>query len=151
MQYLPRYTFAFGGTGRGFTQTHSPGKQYIVSESDRNGKRIKLKTMQIKRIYEDAETTDGYRILVDRIWPRGITKERAHLDEWDKEVAPSTELRKWFHHSEQKFEEFEKLYREELKSKPEELNKIREIAKKQKVTLLFAARNLKVNHAAVLL
>ena len=110
-----------------------------------------MKTIQIKRIYEDAEATDGYRILVDRIWPRGITKERAHLDEWDKEVAPSTELRKWFHHSEQKFEEFEKLYREELKSKPEELNKIREIAKKQKVTLLFAARDLKINHAAVLL
>ena len=109
-----------------------------------------MKTIQIKRIYEDAEATDGYRILVDRLWPRGVSKIRAKLDEWNKDVAPSTELRKWFHHSEQRFEEFEKLYREELKSKPEELNRIREVVKKQKVTLLFAARDLKINHAVVL-
>jgi uncharacterized protein YeaO (DUF488 family) len=110
-----------------------------------------LKTIQIKRIYEDAESSDGYRILVDRLWPRGITKERAHLDEWDKEAAPSTELRKWFGHKPERFDEFSDLYKEELNRKTDELNRIREIAKKQKVTLLFAARDLKINHAAVLL
>ncbi len=109
-----------------------------------------MKTIVIKRIYEDASDEDGYRILVDRLWPRGITKLRAKLDEWSKEVAPSTELRKWFGHKPERFEEFSKLYKDELKNKTEELNRIRTIAETQNLTLLYAAKDLKINHAVVL-
>ena len=109
-----------------------------------------MKPIRIKRIYEDAETEDGYRILVDRLWPRGVSKIRAKLDEWNKEVAPSTELRKWFDHQAERFEEFSSLYEEELKEKKEELEQIREIAEKQTVTLLYAAHDPKINHAVVL-
>lgn len=107
--------------------------------------------IQIKRIYEEAGEKDGYRILVDRLWPRGVTKEKARLDEWDKEIAPSDELRKWFGHKMENFEEFTRAYKAELKDKGEELQRIRELAEKQNVTLLYAARNTEVNHARVLL
>lgn len=107
--------------------------------------------IQIKRIYEEAGEKDGYRILVDRLWPRGVTKEKARLDEWDKEIAPSDDLRKWFGHKMENFEEFTRKYKAELKDKGEELQRIRELAEKQNVTLLYAARNTEVNHARVLL
>ncbi len=107
--------------------------------------------MQIKRIYDEPAEQDGYRILVDRLWPRGMTKERAHLDEWDKEIAPSDELRKWFGHKMENFGEFTRMYKAELKDKGEELQRIRELAEKKNVTLLYAARNTEVNHARVLL
>lgn len=107
--------------------------------------------IQVKRIYEEPEQHDGYRILVDRLWPRGMTKERAHLNEWNKEVAPSDELRKWFGHKMENFEEFTRMYKAELKDKGEELQRIRELAEKQNVTLLYAARNTEENHARVLL
>ena len=68
----------------------------------------------LKRIYEDSLSTDGYRVLVDRLWPRGITKERANLDEWDKDLAPSTDLRLWFHHDPNRWEEFSEKYLKEL-------------------------------------
>ncbi len=109
-----------------------------------------MNKIEIKRIYEDASPDDGYRILVDRLWPRGISKIRAKLDEWDKNVAPSTELRKWFDHKPERFDEFSELYKDELKEKTEELNRIRTIAQKQKITLLYGARDPKVNHAIVL-
>lgn len=107
--------------------------------------------IQIKRIYEQPETQDGYRILVDRLWPRGMTKERAHLDEWAKEIAPSDALRKAFGHKMENFGEFTRKYKAELKDKAEELQRIRELAEKQNVTLLYAAKNTEVNHARVLL
>lgn len=107
--------------------------------------------IQIKRIYDEPEKQDGYRILVDRLWPRGMTKERAHLDEWNKEVAPSDELRKWFGHKMENFEEFSRKYKAELKDKGEELQRIRELAEDKMVTLLYAARDTDVNHARVLL
>lgn len=107
--------------------------------------------IQIKRIYDEPEKQDGYRILVDRLWPRGMTKERAHLDEWNKEVAPSDELRKWFGHKMENFEEFSRKYKAELKDKGEELQRIRELAEDKMVTLLYAARDTEVNHARVLL
>lgn len=107
--------------------------------------------IQIKRIYDEPEEQDGYRILVDRLWPRGMTKERAHLDEWNKEVAPSDELRKWFGHKMENFEEFSRKYKAELKDKGEELQRIRELAEDKMVTLLYAARDTEVNHARVLL
>lgn len=107
--------------------------------------------IQIKRIYEEAGVQDGYRILVDRLWPRGITKERAHLNEWNKEIAPSNELRKWFGHKMENFAEFTRMYKAELQDKTEELQRIRELAENQNVTLLYSAHNTGQNHALVLL
>ena len=106
--------------------------------------------IKIKRIYDEPSDDDGYRILVDRLWPRGVSKDDAKLDEWDKEIAPSSELRKWFDHKEERFEEFSKRYREELKDKENELGKLREIAKKETLTLLYAAKNSEINQAVVL-
>ena len=76
--------------------------------------------VQIKRVYEDAEKTDGLRVLVDRLWPRGMSKEDAHVDEWLKEVGPSKELRQWFGHDPDKFEDFKKKYKKELKNNEEQ-------------------------------
>lgn len=109
-----------------------------------------MNSISIKRIYEDVSENDGYRILVDRLWPRGISKQRAKLDEWDKIIAPSTELREWFGHREELFEEFTLKYKEELHHQIEELNRIREIAKIEQVTLLYAAKDEQINHAVVL-
>lgn len=103
-----------------------------------------------KRIYEKANTDDGYRILVDRLWPRGISKEVAALDEWDKNLAPSTELRKWFDHDPEKFTEFKKRYLKELEAKTEELEKLVKKANNKKLTLLYAAKDEKMNEAEVL-
>lgn len=106
--------------------------------------------IKIKRIYTDVETDDGYRILIDRLWPRGVSKERAALDDWLKEIAPSTELRKWFNHDPQLFDEFSKRYILELEDKKEELLRIKSIAEQQNVTLLFSAKDEKYNQAVVL-
>ena len=104
----------------------------------------------IKRIYEEVAESDGYRILVDRIWPRGISKERAHLDEWDKNLAPSTALRKWFDHQDDRFEEFTSQYKEELAPQMDELQRLKKLATKQQVTLLYSAKNSHSNQAVVL-
>jgi len=109
-----------------------------------------MKSIRIKRIYEKAYDQDGHRILIDRLWPRGVSKEEAKLDDWKKEIAPSEKLRKWFDHDPDKFEEFSKKYKEELKSKSENINSIREIAKEHRVTLLFGAKDEKHNHAIIL-
>jgi|SRR5688572_33036777 len=109
-----------------------------------------MKKINIKRIYDGLSEYDGYRILVDRLWPRGLTKVKTKIDEWNKEVAPSTALRKWFAHKEERFKEFAKLYREELLTKEVELNKLRTIAKKKTITLLYGAKNPKINHALIL-
>lgn len=109
-----------------------------------------MKTICIKRIYDEPAENDGYRVLVDKLWPRGVTKLRANLDEWNKEVAPSTALRKWFDHKAERFEEFSLRYQEELLLKEEELNRLRTIAETEPISLLYAAKNPKINHAIVL-
>lgn len=106
--------------------------------------------IKIKRIYELPSSNDGLRILVDRLWPRGITKERAAIDYWYKEITPSNELRKWFGHKEENFNEFAKLYTEELKTQKDTLNKVRELSYKRPVTLIYAAKDPKINHAIIL-
>lgn len=107
--------------------------------------------IKIKRIYEDSTKADGYRILVDRLWPRGISKERAHADLWLKEVTPSDKLRKWYSHDPEKWNEFQKKYKAELKDKTDELSEIKKIEKEKKVvTLLYAAKDEKHTHAIVL-
>ncbi|WP_221567422.1 DUF488 domain-containing protein [Alkalihalobacillus sp. TS-13] len=109
--------------------------------------------IQLKRIYESKSENDGKRILVDRIWPRGVSKEEAALDEWLKEVAPSPELRKWFGHDPDRFKEFKERYESELdndEEKQKAAEKIRSFIKDGKVTLLYAAKDQKHNHAVVL-
>ncbi|MBK8489071.1 MAG: DUF488 domain-containing protein [Chitinophagales bacterium] len=107
--------------------------------------------IQIKRIYEKPESSDGYRILIDRIWPRGIKKEDALLDEWNKEIAPSTELRKWFDHREERFAEFTKRYKKELQPHASELHRIKQLSKTKHVSLLYGAKDPNFNQAIVLL
>ncbi|MCC7050936.1 MAG: DUF488 domain-containing protein [Bacteroidia bacterium] len=109
-----------------------------------------MHNIKIKRIYDNPEVDDGYRILVDRLWPRGVTKERAHINEWNKEVAPSNDLRKWFAHKPENFIAFSSLYKRELQSKKEILKQINAIKKEQNITLLYAAKDPKINHAIVL-
>lgn len=109
-----------------------------------------MHAINIKRIYDEPSDNDGYRILVDRLWPRGVSKIIAHLDEWNKEVAPSTELRKWFDHKEERFDEFTKLYRDELAAKEKELNRLWAITKMEPLTLLYGAKDPKINHAVIL-
>ncbi len=106
--------------------------------------------INIKRIYEEPSGADGYRVLVDRLWPRGISKDAAKLDEWDKELAPSTELRKWFDHKAERVDEFVRQYHEELKGKEAELNKLRKRAEDETLCLLYAAKDHELNQAAVL-
>jgi uncharacterized protein YeaO (DUF488 family) len=107
----------------------------------------------LKRIYEPFSTEDGKRILVDGIWPRGISKDKAQLDKWMKEIAPSTELRKEFNHKPERFEEFKEHYIKELQETEEKkmaLNQLLEMAKEEKVTLLFGAKDEVHNQAVVL-
>lgn len=109
-----------------------------------------MKNVKIKRIYESLEKDDGYRILIDRLWPRGIKKEKAAIDVWIKSVAPSTALRKWFGHDPAKWTLFEKKYKEELK-KSGAMDELRSYVEKYKeVTLLYAAKDEQHNHAVVL-
>lgn len=109
-----------------------------------------MKAITIKRVYDNKTDDGSYRILVDRLWPRGIKKTDLHMDEWNKEISPSPELRKWFDHREDRFEEFTKLYRQELKTKTAELNRLRAIAKNKDLTLLYGAKDPKINHAIIL-
>ena len=109
-----------------------------------------MKKILTKRIYDAATDSDGYRILVDRLWPRGVSKEDAHLDDWIKEVAPTDELRKWFDHDPKKFGEFEERYRSELNDKAEILLQIRKKATDRTVTLLYGAKDTEHNQAIVL-
>ncbi|WFP17364.1 DUF488 domain-containing protein [Citricoccus muralis] len=107
----------------------------------------------VKRIYDDADPTDGIRVLVDRLWPRGVSKERAELDSWMKQVAPSPELRAWWNHDPERFDEFSQKYEHELSDDvhQEELQRLIELVHTHdRVTLLFGAKDEQVNHAVVL-
>lgn len=106
--------------------------------------------LRIKRVYVPPAPDDGSRILVDRLWPRGVAKKATDLDLWLKEIAPSTALREWFGHDPARFAEFRQKYREELDGNPEPVARIAALAKNGDVTLLYAARNPRMNHAAVL-
>lgn len=107
--------------------------------------------IKLKRIYDEYSDSDGMRVLVDRIWPRGVSKEKAHLDYWLKEIAPSDALRNWFHHDPTKWTEFEKKYKEELKEKIDLLEQIRDAEKKHTtVTLLYGAKDTQHNQAVVI-
>lgn len=108
--------------------------------------------VQVRRVYEEPARGDGMRVLVDRIWPRGLTKAKADLDEWCKQVAPSTQLRKWYHHDPDRFEEFGRRYRSELNDpeRAEALAHLRELAKGRTLTLLTATKQSEISEAEVL-
>jgi uncharacterized protein YeaO (DUF488 family) len=103
-----------------------------------------------KRIYDAAGPGDGYRVLVDRLWPRGVSRERARLDEWARELAPSSELRKWFNHEPERFDEFRSRYRDELRERRPQVEELRRRGRDGPVTLLYAARDREHNEAVVL-
>ena len=107
-------------------------------------------TIKIKRVYEQADKNDGVRILVDRLWPRGLTKEKAAVDLWLKEIAPSTELRKWFGHDPAKWTSFRRRYETELRHNGDLLKLLKQKAREGTVTLVYGARDQKHNEALVL-
>jgi len=114
------------------------------------GTRIPAGQVRLKRAYEAAEPDDGLRVLVDRLWPRGVTKEAAAVDLWLKDLAPSAELRKWFGHDPARWPEFQHRYGAEVRKHPEAFEQLRDLARKQRVTLVFAAKDEEHNDAVVL-
>lgn len=106
--------------------------------------------LKIKRIYDEPSKDDGIRIFVDRLWARGVTKQKAHLNYWLKDIAPSPDLRKWFNHEPEKFEDFSKCYKEELKCKQDIVDEVIKLLQKNDVTLIYAAKSPEINHAIVL-
>jgi uncharacterized protein YeaO (DUF488 family) len=109
-----------------------------------------MKTIKIKRIYEPPAKEDGFRILVDRLWPRGLTKEKAKVDLWLKELAPSDQLRKWYGHDPKKWTEFRKKYFNELKDKDEPIQLIVRKVKEGTITFLYSSKEEKINNAVAL-
>lgn len=112
--------------------------------------RIAADNIKLKRAYEPATPMDGTRILVDRLWPRGVTKEAAAIDEWIKEIAPSTALRKWFGHDPARWQEFRRLYALEVRKRPQELRNLRARARQGPITLVYSAHDEAHNDAVVL-
>jgi uncharacterized protein YeaO (DUF488 family) len=106
--------------------------------------------VRTKRVYDAPEPGDGYRVLIDRLWPRGVSRERAHLDEWARELAPSDGLRTWFNHDPARFVEFRRRYREELRDHADRIEQLRARASTSPVTIVYGARDEKHNNAAVL-
>jgi uncharacterized protein YeaO (DUF488 family) len=106
--------------------------------------------IKLKRVYEQAEPSDGFRVLADRLWPRGISKEEAHIDEWLRDIAPSTELRKWLGHDPEKWPEFQRRYRDELKSNTQSLEKLLADTAGNDITVVYASREEKYNNVTVL-
>jgi uncharacterized protein YeaO (DUF488 family) len=107
-------------------------------------------SLKIKRVYEKPSRNDGTRVLVDRVWPRGLSKTDAAIDEWRKEIAPSTSLRKWFGHDPERWNEFKRRYFAELKEQSEALDELCQLAHKKTVTLVFGAKDTKHNQAVAL-
>jgi uncharacterized protein YeaO (DUF488 family) len=106
--------------------------------------------IRLKRAYEPAKRADGTRVLVDRLWPRGLSKEKARIDHWFKEIAPSTALRKWFGHDPARWERFRERYRRELDGNAGEVDKLRALARRGTVTLVYSAKDEEHNQAVAL-
>ena len=106
--------------------------------------------IRLKRAYDPAVSSDGYRVLIDRLWPRGVSRERAKLDEWERKLPPSTKLRQWFGHEPARFEEFRRRYIEELRSQRPRLTELRRQARNGTLTLVYSARDAEHNDAVVL-
>lgn len=106
--------------------------------------------VRVKRVYDGAEPGDGYRVLIDHVWPRGVSRERAHLDEWARELAPSDELRTWFDHVPERFAEFRSRYRDELAAQSARVDALRRRAQEGAVTIVYGARDQEHNNGVVL-
>jgi uncharacterized protein YeaO (DUF488 family) len=106
--------------------------------------------VRLKRAYEPAKPADGYRVLIDRLWPRGLSRQRAKLDDWDKTLAPSTSLRRWFGHEPNRFDDFRRRYVEELRSERPRLAALRRHAREGTLTLVYSAHDTEHNDAVVL-
>ena len=143
-------TTGTASAGKTLLPTRSPAE--AVSFAPTFSRAVKCRVvLKLKRIYESAAARDGFRILVDRVWPRGISKERAQVALWLKEIGPSTALRKWFGHDPKRWPEFQKRYRQELREKPQLTERIRQLEKEHGVvTLVFSARDEERNQAVVL-
>jgi uncharacterized protein YeaO (DUF488 family) len=107
-------------------------------------------SVRTKRVYEPASPEDGHRVLVDRLWPRGLSKQKARIDEWARDLAPSDELRRWFAHRPERFEQFKQRYTDELRGSAEHIADLRRRARGGTVTIVFAARDAEHSNAAVL-
>ena len=116
----------------------------------RHSAALRRDELTLKRAYEPAVRADGYRILVDRLWPRGLSKEHAAVDEWLKEIAPSAELRRWFNHDPEKWREFRRRYEGELRARKDLVGRIAALASRRRVTLVYSARDEAHNDAVVL-
>ncbi len=136
-------------TPRNIAQSYSSTKRSQPTRSIKT-KNTRALNIHIKRIYDSPSAGDGIRVLVDRLWPRGISKDNAHLDLWLKEIAPSTALRKWFNHEASRWKEFTNRYAAELNQQPEGVDKIRSLAGKGRLTLLFSTKEQKLNNAVAL-
>lgn len=136
------------GTSKMASSLPQPGRSHQSGGSKANKKNPL--NIRLKRIYESPSTADGFRVLIDRLWPRGLAKESAGLDLWLQEVAPSTTLRKWFNHEASRWEEFTRRYAAELDQQTEPVEKLRNIARRVRLTLLFSASNQKWNNAVAL-
>jgi uncharacterized protein YeaO (DUF488 family) len=106
--------------------------------------------IRLKRAYEPAKPADGYRVLIDRLWPRGLSRQRAKLDDWDKQLAPSTSLRQWFGHEPSRFDDFRRRYIEELRDQRPRLAALRRRAREGTLTLVYSAHDVEHNDAVVL-
>jgi uncharacterized protein YeaO (DUF488 family) len=106
--------------------------------------------VRVKRIYDEPDPGDGYRVLIDHVWPRGVSRDRARLDEWARELAPSDELRRWFGHEPAKFEEFRRRYVEELEAESGRVEELRRRARSGRVTIVFGARDVEHSNGPVL-
>lgn len=110
----------------------------------------RLPTISAVRVYELGDRDCGYRVLVDRLWPRGLSKKQLHVDEWTKELAPSDELRRWFDHRPERWNEFRKRYRQELGGQEELVDRLAKLSNRRRVALLFGARDVEHNNAVAL-
>ncbi len=135
-------------TPRATRQFSSPA--CLMAELDHGQETPRTADVRIKRIYDGQARDDGFRVLVDRIWPRGIRTADAALDYWARELAPSTALRTWFAHDASRWSTFRARYRAELEQHAEALRALRETAEHRRVTLLYAAKDERINHAAIL-
>jgi uncharacterized protein YeaO (DUF488 family) len=121
-----------------------------ATSADAKGETEMSTDVRIKRIYDPPDSDDGYRVLIDHVWPRGVSRERAQLDEWARTLAPSDELRKWFDHRPPRFADFRARYRAELAAQSELVDNLRQRAASGRVTVLYAARDREHNNAVVL-
>jgi uncharacterized protein YeaO (DUF488 family) len=137
------------GSGQGYAVTPPGSARKATRGRARDGFNLAME-LRVKRAYDPPADEDGHRLLVDGVWPRGLSRDRARVDEWARELAPSTQLRRWYGHDPARFDEFRRRYIDELRAHRGELSELRRRARTQTVTLVFAARDAERSNAAVL-